>query len=46
MRPKKYAIENVFWATKNTGPWGPKMTLFGQKLQVLAKNGDFFGQKI
>ena len=41
MSTKNYAIENFFWPTEKNGPWGPKMAIFGQKLQVLAKNGDF-----
>ena len=41
MSKKNYAIEIRFWPTEKNGPWGPKMAIFGQKHQVLAKNGDF-----
>ena len=39
--PKKLYYRNLFWPTEKNGPWGPKMAYFGQKHQVLAKNGDF-----
>ena len=38
---KKLCYRKFFWPTEKNGPWGPKMAIFGQKLQVLAKNGDF-----
>ena len=38
----KFFLKNL--PPKN-GPLGPKMAIFGQKHQILAKNGDFFGPK-
>ena len=38
---KKLCYRKNFLADRKNGPWGPKMAIFGQKLQVLAKNGDF-----
>ncbi len=37
---KKLGYRKNFAPPKN-GPLGPKMAIFGQKLQVLAKNRDF-----
>ena len=38
---KKLCYRKFFWPTEKIGPWGPKMAIFRQKHQVLAKNGDF-----
>ena len=43
---KKLCYRKFVWPTEKNGPWGPKMAIFGQKHQVLAKNDNFFGSKI
>ena len=38
---KKLCYRKFFGPTEKNGPWAPKMPIFGQKLRVLSKNGDF-----
>ena len=42
---ENYAIEKFFWLAKKW-PFCSENDQFGKKLQVLAKNGEFFGPKI
>ena len=42
---KKIRLSIIFLVRQKNGPLGPKMAIFGQKLQVLAKNRDFFRSK-
>ena len=42
---KKIVLSKIFFGPPKNGPWGPKMAIFGPKLPVLAKNGDFWWSK-